>query len=119
MRLEGPAKFDIDIKSDCLIICFTFATKLPGSLWAYIQRGLLTEVKLHLPLREPILGVSYFGKGGFTSAFYGMLFLRIVSMVNLKTSSKALPRNFLSLLLLYGDVTLSDVARILMCLPQV
>ena len=31
MRQDGPAKLDIEIKSDWLLICFTFVTKSPGS----------------------------------------------------------------------------------------
>ena len=30
MRKDGPAKLDIQIKSDWLLICFTFVTKSPG-----------------------------------------------------------------------------------------
>ena len=28
--LDGPAKLDIEIKSDWLVVCFTFVTKSPG-----------------------------------------------------------------------------------------
>ena len=30
VRWDGPAKFDIEIKADWLLICFTFVTKSPG-----------------------------------------------------------------------------------------
>ena len=33
MRQDGPAKFDIEIKFDWPLICFTFITKSPGVLW--------------------------------------------------------------------------------------
>ena len=31
VREDGPAKLDIEIKSDWLVICFTFVTKSPGT----------------------------------------------------------------------------------------
>ena len=37
MRLEGPAKLLIQIKSDWLLICFTFVTKSPGSCCGLIN----------------------------------------------------------------------------------
>ena len=30
VRLDGPAKLDIEIKSDWLLACFTFVMKSPG-----------------------------------------------------------------------------------------
>ena len=36
MRQEGPAKLDIQIKSDWLLICLTFVAKSPG-LAQYFQ----------------------------------------------------------------------------------
>ena len=32
VRQDGPAKLDIEIKSDWLLICFTFVMKSPGYL---------------------------------------------------------------------------------------
>ena len=46
---DGPAKFEIDIKSDCLIICFTFATKSPGR--ETHQLNLKDVIKLNRNLR--------------------------------------------------------------------
>ena len=35
MRKEGPAKVDIQIKSDWLLICLTFVAKSPGTRRLY------------------------------------------------------------------------------------
>ena len=36
MREEGPAKIDIEVKSDWLLIYFTFVAKSPGgSIWVF------------------------------------------------------------------------------------
>ena len=32
MRKDGPAKFGMEIKSDWLLICFSFVAKLPDML---------------------------------------------------------------------------------------
>ena len=41
VRQDGPAKFYIEVKSDWLLICFTFVTKSPGYL-------LMSRAYLHL-----------------------------------------------------------------------
>ena len=41
VRHDGPAKLDIEIKSDWLLMCFTFVTKSPGS---DTELGLLFQV---------------------------------------------------------------------------
>ena len=48
VRLHGPVKFDMEIKSDWLLICFTFVTKSPGM----DNQKLVLSLYL-LPLKHP------------------------------------------------------------------
>ena len=39
VRYDGPAKLDIETKSDWLLFCFIFVTKLPGgTAWLFGTR---------------------------------------------------------------------------------
>ena len=39
MRYDGPAKLDFEIKSDWVLICFTFVTKSPGETNSFSISG--------------------------------------------------------------------------------
>ena len=43
MRSDGPAKFDIKIKSDWLLMCFTFVKKLPDKVMSAPELKLFND----------------------------------------------------------------------------
>ena len=47
VRYDGPAKLDIEIKSDWLLICFTFVTKSSGTLSLNISSAENIKAAIH------------------------------------------------------------------------